>query len=170
MVPLSVKVPSPLSIVKLSALPPAPSIGPPMFKVPSLVVLLEVTVTVPEIITSPPLVTFKAIFGFAASAVSIVMPLAPPVKVMPSRPSTVTVRISSALPIFPVIFTVSLVLEPLPPLLIASRITVSLLVPMMLPTVIAPPLESISMLALSSKFIVPVLKLILLLFALSIFP
>ena len=116
-------------------------------------------VTVPEIITSPPLVAFKAIFGLAASAVSIVIPLLPPVKVRPSRASTVTVRISLALPIFPVMFTVSVV--GVPPATLASIDTVSLLCPVILPTVIAPPLEFIAKLAPSAaKFIVPLLKLI----------
>jgi hypothetical protein len=100
-VPLRVKAPVPLCIVKLSV-PPAPSIVELKPKVPSLVLLSEVTVTPPETVTGP----VKLIFGFAASAVSIVIPLPPPVNVIPSRPVTATLRISSALPIFPVIFTV----------------------------------------------------------------
>ena len=109
-VPLRVKAPVPLCIVKLSV-PPAPSIVLLKPKVPSVVSLSEVTVTVPETVTGP----VKLIFGLVSFAVSIVIPLPPPVKVIPSLPVTATLRISSALPISPVMLTVSFALDPSPP-------------------------------------------------------
>ena len=122
-------------------------------RAPSLVVLSVVTVTVPAILTAP----VKVISGLvpASSAVSRVIPPLPPFKVIPSLPVIAIVTISLALPISPVIVTVSAAL-PLPsPDVLALILTVSLLSPPILPTVIAPPLDVIVKFALPSRSISP---------------
>ena len=143
--PVKVSAPVPLWIDKLSV-PPAPSIVEVNDTSPSLVVSFAVTTTVPDIVTGP----VKVISEFAASAVSIVVP----VKVIPSAAVIATLRISSAFPISPVIFTVSVV----PPVVPALILTVSLLLPTTPLTVIAPPVDVIVRFAPLARFIVPPVK------------
>ena len=145
-----------LCIVKLSVGLPellAPSIVEVNSRSPSLVVLSVVTVTVPAIVTAP----VKVISGLvaASSAVSRVIPPLPPFKVIPSLPVIAIVTISLALPISPVIVTVSTSLPVPSPDSLALILTVSLLSPPILPTVIAPPPDVIVKFAPLSRSISP---------------